>query len=69
MAKIKVRSQAGALSDLLRRKQLTQKDAADTSGIDRKTLRLIDRGEEVKRETLERLKKNLRLPDNLRLRS
>lgn len=64
MAKTKVRPRRGALTEILSMKRMTKIDAKDASGVDRKTLTKIDRGEEVKEETLQRLAKRLSVPSS-----
>jgi transcriptional regulator with XRE-family HTH domain len=64
MAKRKVRARPGALLELLRSRGMTQVDAADPqagSGVDRKTLAKINRGEEVKLETLQQVATRLQV--------
>jgi transcriptional regulator with XRE-family HTH domain len=62
MAKRKIRHHRGALAEVLKRQNMTQTDAANASGIDRKTLAKIDRGEDVKEETLQKLARKLSVP-------
>jgi transcriptional regulator with XRE-family HTH domain len=66
MTKKKVRPHPGALAELLKSMGITLTDAArdisrGTRVIDRKTLARIDRGEEVKLETLQKLADNLKV--------
>jgi transcriptional regulator with XRE-family HTH domain len=62
MAKKKIHARPGALMEILKKRNMTQLDAAGATRIDRKTLREIDRGQEVKIETLQKLATRLRVP-------
>jgi transcriptional regulator with XRE-family HTH domain len=63
MAKIKVRPRPGALSELLKKKGMTQMDASQMTRVDRKTLLKVDRGEEVKLETLQQVANKLQVTE------
>jgi transcriptional regulator with XRE-family HTH domain len=63
MAKIKVASRPGALSELLKSKGMTQMDAFEKTRVDRKTLRRIDRGAQVKLEKLQQVANRLQVPE------
>src|SRR5438552_1934284 len=62
MAKRKVRPHPGVLAQLLKDKNMTQAEVAASGGIDRKTQAKINRGEEVKQETLQKLADKLKVP-------
>jgi transcriptional regulator with XRE-family HTH domain len=61
MAKNKIHARPGALMEMLKKRNMTQLEAAKLTGIDRKTLHEIDRGQEVKVETFQKLAR-LRVP-------
>jgi hypothetical protein len=63
MAKKMVRPRPGALQQLLKERAMAQLDAdVANGGISPKTLRKVNRGGEIKLETLQKLAKNLRVP-------
>ena len=59
MAKINVHPLPGALLELLKSKGMTKTDARQKTRLDPKTLLKIDRGEEVKLETLQQVANKL----------
>jgi len=59
MGKITVHPRPGALLELLKRKAMTKTDARQKTRLDPKTLLKIDRGEEVKLETLQQVSNKL----------
>jgi transcriptional regulator with XRE-family HTH domain len=65
MAKVKVRSRPGALWDLLKRKNMTQMKAAEKTGVDRKTLAKINRGEDVKEQIRRQVTTRLGVPEKV----
>src|SRR3954451_6748746 len=61
MAKINVPTRAGALFELLKNKGMTQVDAHQKTGVDRKTMLKINRGGPVKLEKLQQLANKLQV--------
>ena len=63
MANLKAHPRAGALNELLEKKMMTQVDAFKKTKVDRKTLLKIQRGDEVKLETLQKVATKLGVPE------
>ena len=63
MAKINIQTRPGALFELLKKKVMTQQDAKDKTGVDRKTLLKINRGGPVKLEKLQQVANKLGVPE------
>jgi transcriptional regulator with XRE-family HTH domain len=64
MAKINVPTRPGALWELLKRKGMTQVDAHQMTGVDRKTLSKINRGGPLKLDKLQTVANKLGVPED-----